>query len=213
MTARDDLTGATEGPGAWAADRARRVARATPWVLLVGGLLGFVAAFELIVEKVALLEDPNHVLNCDINPVLSCGSVITTAQAEVFGFPNPIIGIASFAVVIAFGVLLLARVELPRWIWLGLNAGALLGMAFVAWLVAQSLYSIGALCPWCMVVWAATVPIFWQVTADNFASGRLRMGATTADIVVSLRWVLVGATYLVIASLIFVRWMDFWLGR
>lgn len=196
---------------AW--DRPARVARATPWVLLVAGILGFIAAFELIVEKVALLKDPDHVLNCDINPVLSCGSVINTAQAEVFGFPNPIIGIASFAVLIAFGVLLLARVELPRWIWLGLNAGALLGIAFVGWLVWQSLYSIGALCPWCMVVWAATIPVFWQVTADNLASGRLRLGALTADIVVSLRWVLVGATYLVIGALIFVRWTDFWLGR
>lgn len=193
--------------------RAARVARATPWVLLIAGILGFIAAFELIVEKVALLKDPNYVLNCDLNPVLSCGSVINTAQAEVFGFPNPIMGIAGFAVVIVFGVLLLARVELPRWIWLGLNIGALLGFAFVIWLVSQSLYSIGALCPWCMVVWTVTIPVFWQVTADNLASGRLRVGAMTADIVVSLRWVLVGATYLVIAALIFVRWMDFWLGR
>lgn len=197
----------------WLTYRARRVSRATGWVLLVGGLLGFIAAFELIVEKVALLKDPNYSLNCDINPVLSCGSVINTAQAEVFGFPNPIIGIASFSVVLTFAVLLLAKVELPRWIWLGLNAGALLGFGFVGWLVWQSLYSIGALCPWCMVVWASTIPIFWQVTADNLANGRLRLGAVVSDVVVSLRWVLMGATYLIIGALIFVRWMDFWLGQ
>lgn len=197
----------------WLTYRARRVSRATGWVLLVGGLLGFIAAFELIVEKVALLKDPNYSLNCDINPVLSCGSVINTAQAEVFGFPNPIIGIASFSVVLTFAVLLLAKVELPRWIWLGLNTGALLGFGFVGWLVWQSLYSIGALCPWCMVVWASTIPIFWQVTADNLANGRLRMGAVVSDVVVSLRWVLMGATYLIIGALIFVRWMDFWLGQ
>ena len=197
----------------WLTYRARRVSRATGWVLLVGGLLGFIAAFELIVEKVALLKDPNYSLNCDINPVLSCGSVINTAQAEVFGFPNPIIGIASFSVVLTFAVLLLAKVELPRWIWLGLNTGALLSFGFVGWLVWQSLYSIGALCPWCMVVWASTIPIFWQVTADNLANGRLRLGAVVSDVVVSLRWVLMGATYLIIGALIFVRWMDFWLGQ
>jgi hypothetical protein len=31
-------------------------------------------------------------------------------------------------------------------------------------LIGQSLYSIGALCPWCMAVWTATIPIFWYVT-------------------------------------------------
>jgi hypothetical protein len=30
--------------------------------------------------------------------------------------------------------------------------------------------------------------------------------------VASLKWVLVGATYLVVLALIFIRWMDFWLG-
>ena len=48
-------------------------------------------------------------------------------------------------------------VELPRWVWLGLNLGALFGFGFAIWLITQSLYVIGALCPWCMVVWAATM--------------------------------------------------------
>jgi len=89
------------------------------------------------------------------------------------------------------------------------------GVVFVAWLVSQSLYSIGALCPWCMVVWSCTIPIFWMVTAENARRGRLsRSGepGVIAGTVVSLRWLLVVATYLVIAGLIFVRWMDFWLG-
>lgn len=211
-SATDELDDAIDWQQEAAAARARKVGRATPWVLIVGGALGLLAAFELIVEKVALLEDPNHVLNCDINPVLSCGSVITTAQAEVFGFPNPILGLVGFTIVITLGVLLAAGTELPRWVWVGLNVGALAGIGFVAWLVSQSLYSIGALCPWCMVVWAATIPVFWQVTADNLAHGRIRLGSAFGEVVVSLRWLLVAATSLVIGALIFVRWMDFWLG-
>jgi uncharacterized membrane protein len=54
-----------------------------------------------------------------------------------------------------------------RWFWLGLQAGATLGVVFVHWLIFQSLYRIGALCPYCMVVWAVTVPIFWYVTLHN----------------------------------------------
>lgn len=62
-------------------------------VLAVGGAIGFLAAFTLTVEKIALLKDPSYSPSCSINPVLSCGSVMTTSQAEVFGFPNPLLGI------------------------------------------------------------------------------------------------------------------------
>lgn len=181
-------------------------------VMVIAGAIGLLAAVMLIVDKVAVLADPDYAPACDINPVLSCGSVINTEQAAVFGFPNPILGVVGFTVVITLGVILLAGVTLPRWVWIGLNIGTVFGIGFVIWLVIQSLYVIGALCPWCMVVWAAMIPIFWYVTAANFADDRIRAGAF-GDVVVSLRLLLVGATYLIILGLIFVRWADFWLGR
>jgi uncharacterized membrane protein len=185
--------------------------RQTAWILVVCGLIGLVAAIELIIQKISVLSDPDFVSNCDINPVLSCGSVINTEQASLFGFPNPALGVIGFTVVIMFGALLFAGIELPRSMWLGLNIGALAGMAFVVWLVIQSLYVIGALCPWCMVVWAITIPIFWQVTTDNLASGRLSLGKSLSEIIVALKWILVAASYLIIMALIFIRWQDFWL--
>jgi uncharacterized membrane protein len=185
--------------------------RQTAWILVVCGLIGLVAAIELIIQKISVLSDPDFIPNCDINPVLSCGSVINTEQASLFGFPNPVLGVIGFTVVIMFGALLFAGLELPRSMWLGLNIGALAGMAFVVWLVIQSLYVIGALCPWCMVVWAITIPIFWQVTTDNLASGRLSLGKSLSEIIVALKWVLVAASYLIIMALIFIRWQDFWL--
>jgi uncharacterized membrane protein len=185
--------------------------RQTAWILVVCGLIGLVAAIELIIQKISVLSDPDFVPNCDINPVLSCGSVINTEQASLFGFPNPVLGVIGFTVVIMFGALLFAGLELPRSMWLGLNIGALAGMAFVVWLVIQSLYVIGALCPWCMVVWAITIPIFWQVTTDNLASGRLSLGKSLSEIIVALKWILVAASYLIIMALIFIRWQDFWL--
>lgn len=185
--------------------------RQTAWILVIGGIIGIFASIELIVQKIGVLSNPDYVPNCDINPILSCGSVISTDQASLFGFPNPILGIIGFTVVVLFGVLLFASIELPRWMWLGLNAGALAGMFLVIWLVGQSLYVIGALCPWCMVVWSITIPIFWQVTTDNLASGRLSLGKSLSEIIVTLKWILVGASYLIIMALIFVRWQDFWL--
>ena len=185
--------------------------RQTAWILVVGGIIGIFASIELIIQKIAVLNNPGFVPNCDINPVLSCGSVISTEQASLFGFPNPVLGVIGFTIVIMFGALLFAGVELPRSMWLGLNLGALAGMVFVIWLVGQSLYVIGALCPWCMVVWAVTIPIFWQVTTDNIASNKLSLGKSLSEIIVALKWILVGSSYLIIMALIFVRWQDFWL--
>ena len=55
--------------------------------------------------------------------------------------------------------------RLPRWYWAGLATGTLLGVAFVHWLIFQSLYRIGALCPYCMVVWAVTIPLLVVVSS------------------------------------------------
>lgn len=199
----------------WRAGKVRRLDRATAWILIAGGVLGLIAAFELTVEKVRVLADPTYVPACDLNPVLSCGSVIITPQAEVFGFPNPVLGLTGFAVVITLGVLLAARVAMPRWVWLGLNAGALAGFAFVQWLVWQSLYSIGSLCPWCMVVWTVTAPIFVWVTSANLLSGRLptpESWSSAVSALVGLRGLILAAWYVVVLGLIFVRWQDYWLG-
>ena len=190
--------------------------KTTPWLLLFSGIIGLFAAFTLTQDKISILEDPNFVPSCSINPVLSCGSVIVTEQASIFGFPNPIIGLITYSVVITLAVLLLSRVVLPSWMWLGLNLGSLGGIAFVAWLVFQSLYVIDALCPYCMVAWVGTILIFWISTAENAKAGRFtRSGipGLISEIFSSLRWVFIGSTFLVIFTLIFINWMDFWLGR
>jgi uncharacterized membrane protein len=183
--------------------------RVLPWVLLVGGLIGELAAFVLTVEKIALLSDPSYVPTCSINPVLSCGSIMRTPQAELFGFPNPLLGIAGFGVVVTTGVALLAGTRLARWYWLGLQAGATAGVVLVHWLIYQSLYSIGALCPYCMVVWAVTIPIFVYVTVHNLQAGHLpargwarRLGDYHSVIVV--------AWFLVIAVLALEAFWNYW---
>jgi uncharacterized membrane protein len=183
--------------------------RVLPWVLLLGGLIGELAAFGLTVEKIALLNDPSYVPTCSINPVLSCGSIMRTPQAELFGFPNPLLGIAGFAIVVTTGVALLAGARLARWFWLGLQAGATAGVVLVHWLIYQSLYEIGALCPYCMVVWAVTIPIFVYVTLSNLQAGHLpapgwarRLGDYHSVTVV--------AWFVMIAALILERFWTYW---
>jgi uncharacterized membrane protein len=141
--------------------------RGLGWLLAVGGAIGTLASAVLIVEKLKLAENPDSALSCDINPIVGCGSVISTDQASVFGFPNPLIGVAAFAIVAMLGLLMIARVALPAFVWLGLQAGTVFGIGLVTWLQYQSIYEINALCPYCMVVWATMIPIFVWVTARN----------------------------------------------
>jgi len=183
------------------------VGRASAVWILIAGIAGLAAAITLTVEKIEILINPDYVPSCSINPVLSCGSVMITPQASVFGFPNSLIGIVAFTVVLVTGVLAIARVDLPHWYWVGLQIGTLLGTEFVHWLAWQSLYSIGALCPYCMVVWAVTIPLL--VVATSIAAAPV----TSNGVVRALhtwRWSLVALWFTGLILLILVRFWDYW---
>lgn len=182
-------------------------------LLVVGGAIGFAAAVTLLIEKIALLEDPNYVPSCSINPILSCGSVMRTAQAEAFGFPNPIIGVAGFAVVVTTGVAVLAGATLRRWYWLGLQAGTTFAVGFVHWLAFQSVYRIDALCPYCMVVWAVTIPLFWYTMLHNIDAGHLpvpRWLRPASGIGRRYHGTVLTVWFLIIAVAIAERFWDYW---
>ncbi|MFY1702926.1 vitamin K epoxide reductase family protein [Micromonospora sp. WMMA1923] len=188
-------------------------ARVLGWVLTLGGGIGALAALTLIIERFNLLVDPTYRPTCSINPILSCGSVMTTSQAAVFGFPNPLIGVVGFSVVTTIGVAALTGARLPRWFWLGLQAGATFGVVFVHWLIYQSLYRIGALCPYCMVVWVVTIVIFWYLTLHNLHHRHLPTPAVLRGAVTGLvRYHTVGLLlwFLVIAALVGEQFWFYW---
>ncbi|GAA4669820.1 vitamin K epoxide reductase family protein [Frondihabitans cladoniiphilus] len=149
----------------------------TAILLIVAGCIGLYGAFKLVNEKYELLEHPTKALGCDINPFVSCSTVIDSWQSHLFGFPNPIIGVAGFVAPIAVGVSILAGAKFARWYWVAFNIGLFLAWVFVTWLFTQTVFSIGALCPWCMLVWSATIPLFWVFTVWNLANGNLTKNA------------------------------------
>jgi uncharacterized membrane protein len=182
-------------------------------LLTLGGILGFVAAFTLTVERFKLAEDPGYVPSCSFNPILSCGSVMATDQAAVFGFPNPLLGIAAFAVSLTIGLLVLSRTVLPRWVERGYLLGITLGTVFVGWLISQSLYSIHALCPYCMVVWAVVIPTFWITVADGLDRGLVPVPAGlrgAARTVVDFRGLLIVLTYAAVVAMVLTKFWSYW---
>ncbi|WP_394551796.1 vitamin K epoxide reductase family protein [Agromyces sp. MMS24-JH15] len=141
--------------------------------LLIAGALGLYAAFELSLEKFLTLSDPSHVPSCDVGVLVGCGVNLASWQGAVFGFPNPLIGLMAWPVVITIGVALMGGVRFPRWFWAGFNLGVAGALVFVGWLIAQSIYVLDVLCPWCMLTWAVTIPTFWVVTLHNLREGNL----------------------------------------
>ncbi|MGW2396195.1 vitamin K epoxide reductase family protein [Kitasatospora sp. NPDC001664] len=181
-----------------AASADRRVA----WLLTVCGALGLAASGVLTVDKLRLLQDPAYVPSCNINPVISCGSVMRTDQASAFGVPNSLFGLAAFAVVLATGAGLFAGATYRRWYWTGLQLGSLAGVGFVLWLADQALYEIGALCPYCLVVWAVVAPLAWYLSLHN--SAWLRRVVGRYHWTVPLLW------YTVLAMLVLERFWSYW---
>ncbi|WP_114906848.1 vitamin K epoxide reductase family protein [Ornithinimicrobium murale] len=139
--------------------------------LIVAGLLGLLASFQLTLGKLSSLENPQESLTCDFSVLVQCSANIASEAGAVLGFPNPLIGLMTFVAPVAVGAALLARAEFAGWFWLTFQTGITAGMVFVTWLQYQSIFVLGTLCPWCMVTWAVIVPLFWAVTLRNTSAG------------------------------------------
>ncbi|TPW74529.1 vitamin K epoxide reductase family protein [Schumannella soli] len=139
--------------------------------LIVAGALGWWAAFNLTLDKIAVLEDPNAALSCNVSAFVQCGKNLDSWQGSVFGFPNPLLGLGGFVAPIAVGVALLAGARFARWFWIAFNVGIVGALAFVIWLITQSFFSLGTLCPWCALVWSVTIPLFWATSLRNAKEG------------------------------------------
>lgn len=206
------MTGAvsTESADPSADPTPARVPAPSAWWLLIAGAIGLVASMTLTVEKIDILLDPSYVPSCNINPILSCGSVMMTPQASLLGFPNPLLGLVAFTVVIVTGLLALTKVVLPQWYWLGLTAGVLAGAVFVHWLIFQSLYRIGALCPYCMVVWAVTISLLVVVASIAYRPALQARRAGPAWVVYQWRWSIAALWFTAVFLLCMARFWDYW---
>lgn len=181
--------------------------------LIWTGILGWFAAFSLVLERIHVATNPDAVLSCDLNPFISCKSVMLTPQAALFGFPNPLIGLAAFVAPIAVGVSILAGAKFAAWFWRLFAAGITGGFFFVLWLWTQSTFVIGVLCPYCMVAWAAMVPLFWKVilfgTKDGFIDTPLRF-VGFFDRAYDKAWAFTLATEAIIVAVIIARFWTSW---
>lgn len=141
--------------------------------MLLSACISLLASFVLSVDAVVLAGDPQAELSCNINSALSCGAVALSWQASLFGFPNAFLGLVAEPVVITIAVASLGGVRFPKWFMLSAQVVYTLGVIFAYWLFAQSMFVIGALCPWCLLVTVSTTLVFTTLTHVNVRDGNL----------------------------------------
>jgi uncharacterized membrane protein len=150
--------------------RVHRLRHANGWIfgtMLVSACLSLIASFVLSVDALALAADPGASLSCNINSVISCGTVGSSWQAHLFGFPNAYLGMLAEPVVITIAVASLGGVRFPSWFMFSAQVVYSLGFIFAYWLLYQSMFVIGAMCPWCLLVTASTTLVWVTLTHVN----------------------------------------------
>lgn len=141
--------------------------------MLVGALLSLLAAFVLSVEAVQLAKNPNASLSCSVNVVLNCATVAKHPTSELFGFPNSFLGMIAEPVVITVAIAGLAGIAFPRRFMFAAQIGYTLGLIFAIYLFFTSMFVIGALCPWCLLVTASTIFVWFSITRYNIRENNL----------------------------------------
>ncbi|MBP6880557.1 vitamin K epoxide reductase family protein [Candidatus Saccharibacteria bacterium] len=186
-----------------------------PFILIVVALLGLYASFSLTVEKINLLEDPDYIPSCTISPLVACSPVIGSNQARAFGFENTFIGLSAFGMLLVVGVILLASegdLRLKKWFWQAFWAGHVFGILFVAWMISQSLFVIGKLCIYCMLVWSITIPLFILTTRFTLDNGVFGKHPKLTKFFQGNSIKLIAVLYVIVILMILFRHWDYWVG-
>lgn len=175
----------------------------TGWTLLICGGIGLLASFMLTIEYFHNLADPSAQLLCDLSVFVTCQPAMNSTAGAILGFPNVILGLVCFTVAVVSGVLLVARVKLPNWYFIGLQLGLIGAAVLITYLQWFSGYELRALCLWCMVIWTATIPTVALTTIGNLANGRLGRGGVKAGIgLANWAWVVIVIWYLAVIGLV-----------
>jgi uncharacterized membrane protein len=185
--------------------RLRRLRHSSGWIygtMLFSACLSLLASFVLSYDAIKLAADPTASLSCNINAVISCGTVGASWQAHLFGFPNAFLGMVAEPVVITIAVASLGGTRFPRWFMLSAQIVYTLGVIFAYWLFYQSMFVIGALCPWCLLVTVSTTLVWSTLTRVNIRDNNLYLPARTHetwkgyidadfDVIVVVIWILI----------------------
>lgn len=131
-------------------------------------IFGIIASLILTIDKIQLLSDPDFVAPCTISPYIDCTSVMKSWQASVFGFPNPLFGLIGYSITLTIGVFTYLHNVINKKTLKYIILGTFMALVFSTWLIYQSIYNIGALCPYCLLSFTSATILFAASVAKYF---------------------------------------------
>lgn len=176
--------------------------------LVSAGLIALISSAILVYERLQIYIDAGHSTVCDINALLSCGTVMRTPQAEAFGFPNPFIGLVGFSIVVTIGAAMMAGAQFKKWFWVCMNIGLAAATAFIMWLWYQTTFQINALCLFCMIVWVMTITLFVKTTVRNVSAGVIPAAQSMRESARGWSWFAISLWLILIFGIIVIRFFE-----
>ena len=148
--------------------------------MLVGAICSLAAALILSIEAYELAKNATVQLSCNINTIISCGTVASSSYASLLGFPNSYLGLMCEPIVITVAIAGLSGVKFPRLFMAVAQFFYTLGFIFAYYLFTIGLLVVHAVCPWCMLVTLSTTFVFFAITRYNIRENNLYFSKKTA---------------------------------
>ncbi|MDP9805637.1 putative membrane protein [Trueperella bonasi] len=178
----------------------------------IASLLGMFASAMLLLSEINYLRNPAGNLLCDVNPLVGCSTWFTAWQGTlIFDVPNALWGALFFAGMSGLGLVLLTGGRLHRSLWSLALVGISLGMIWVLWFGYQSYVVAGSICPYCVIVWIAVIPLFVHILARTLQAGHLGQSASSAgSALVRNRWIVVAVLYVTLVAVTIIAFWNSW---
>jgi uncharacterized membrane protein len=141
---------------------------------------GFFAAFTLSVDKIHILMNPDEVLPCNVNQIFNCGTVMRSPYASVFGIPWSFFGVAGYPAVGLFGLFMLERAKISRWLAVLVTLGSFGAFTLSTYFIWLSAYVIGVFCPWCLLSAISSTAAFFLIVTLNLKENNYKLSENRA---------------------------------
>ncbi len=145
------------------------------YIIIICGFLGLYAAFWLLLGRIEYYKNPNYVPPCSLNVWLDCGVVMKSKWASLFGFPNTIIGLATYPLAALTGFVMITHKNVSKTFMNFCLFLSGIGLIMNIFLLYISAYIIAALCPWCILSGVATSNIFFAILTYNITKGYISL--------------------------------------
>jgi uncharacterized membrane protein len=135
--------------------------------MVAGGLVGLTASFLETIEYQEILKNAHTQLVCDLNGVFSCGNVLNSWQSKIFGFPNSMLCMVFFTLMLSSGLVGLTGGTLVPKLRLWLHGIATFFLCFALWFMWESTFRVHALCILCLFCLAGLLTLNWGWLRTN----------------------------------------------